>query len=370
MLKGAMAELAIGNPDRLSTDVGPVITDEARSTISAHIAAMRGRGHAVTQLPLPPETGAGTFVSPTLIEIAGIAEVEREVFGPVLHVLRYARQDLDRLIGDINAAGFGLTFGLHTRIDETIARIVDRISAGNVYINRNMIGATVGVQPFGGSGLSGTGPKAGGPLYLGRLTAMSGQAALAGGTCPPALAAYIEWLRLKGNTEAARRCTAYGARTVYGLAINLPSPVGERNEYRLEPRGQIGAIAATEAGFWLQLGAILATGNTALIEQNGWTAALIRTLPGAISRSIISVTDALHSDPALDAVLFEGSPESLKALNRRIAERDGPIIPVQGLATDVLAHGGDYDLNLLVEERLVSINTTASGGNAHLMSIG
>ena len=149
----------------------------------------------------------------------------------------------------------------------------------------------------------------------------------------------------------------------------MPGPVGERNAYRLEPRGIVGAIAATEAGFWLQLGAILATANTALIEQNGWTAALIATLPEPIARRV-AVTDALHSHAALDAVLFEGSPEALRALNRRIAERDGPIIPVLGLAIDVLAKGGDYDLNLLLEERLVSINTTASGGNAHLMSIG
>jgi len=369
MLKGAMGELTIGNPDRLSVDIGPVITDEARSAISVHIEAMRRRAHAVTQLPLPPETSRGTFVAPTLIEISAIAEVEREVFGPVLHVLRYARQDLDRLIGDINAAGFGLTFGLHTRIDETIARVVDRVTAGNVYVNRNMIGATVGVQPFGGSGLSGTGPKAGGPLYLGRLTAMPGRIPLSGGRCPPALAAYVEWLRLKGNDEAARRCTAYGARTLYGLAIDLPGPVGERNEYRLEPRGFVGAVAATETGFWLQLGAILATGNTALIQPGSWIAALVGTLPEPIARSV-AVTDVLHSHPALAAVLFEGSPEALGALNARIAERDGPIIPVLGLATDLLAKDGDYDLNLLFEERLVSINTTASGGNAHLMSIG
>jgi len=369
MLKGAMAELAIGNPERLSIDVGPVITDEARVGIAAHIEAMRRRGHAVTQLPLPPDTSAGTFVSPTLIEISGIAEVEREVFGPVLHVLRYQRKDLDRLIGDINAAGFGLTFGLHTRIDETIARVVDRITAGNIYINRNMIGATVGVQPFGGSGLSGTGPKAGGPLYLGRLTATPGRPPLAGGTCPPALAAYIEWLRLQGKDEAVSRCTAYGARTLYGLAIDLPGPVGERNQYRLEPRGLVGAIAATETGFWLQLGAILATGNTALVEQNGWIAALIGMLPEPIAR-LVTVIDSLPSQSALDAVVFEGSPEALKDLNGRIAERAGPIIPVLGLATEVLTRGGDYDLNLLFEERVVSINTAASGGNAYLMSIG
>ena len=141
---------------------------------------MRGRGHKVTQTPLGRGAARGTFVPPTLIEVSRIADVEREVFGPVLHVLRYRREALDKLIDDVNAAGYGLTFGLHTRIDETIARVVERIEAGNIYINRNVIGATVGVQPFGGSRLSGTGPKAGGPLYLSRLTAEPAPGALDG----------------------------------------------------------------------------------------------------------------------------------------------------------------------------------------------
>ncbi|MBV8797712.1 MAG: bifunctional proline dehydrogenase/L-glutamate gamma-semialdehyde dehydrogenase PutA, partial [Hyphomicrobiales bacterium] len=161
MLRGAMAELEVGDPRALSADVGPVITAEARETIVAHIAKMRDRGHEVTQTPLGQGAARGTFVPPTLIEVNRIADVEREVFGPVLHVLRYRREALDKLIDDVNAAGYGLTFGLHTRIDETIARVAERIEVGNIYVNRNIIGATVGVQPFGGSRLSGTGPKAG-----------------------------------------------------------------------------------------------------------------------------------------------------------------------------------------------------------------
>src|SRR5690606_25579864 len=113
----------------------------------------------------------GTFVLPTMIEIDRISELQREVFGPVLHVVRYQREDLDALLDQINATGYGLTLGLHTRIDETIGKVVSTSRAGNVYVNRNMVGAVVGVQPFGGQGLSGTGPKAGGPLYLYRLLA-------------------------------------------------------------------------------------------------------------------------------------------------------------------------------------------------------
>ncbi|HVL21653.1 MAG TPA: trifunctional transcriptional regulator/proline dehydrogenase/L-glutamate gamma-semialdehyde dehydrogenase, partial [Amaricoccus sp.] len=169
MLKGALRELRLGNTDRLAVDIGPVISEEAQAGIEAHVERLRGLGRAVERAALPPETAHGTFVPPTLIEIASLADLEREVFGPVLHVVRFHRNDLGRLLDDIAATGYGLTFGLHTRLDETIARVTSRVEVGNVYINRNMIGAVVGVQPFGGRGLSGTGPKAGGPLYLGRL---------------------------------------------------------------------------------------------------------------------------------------------------------------------------------------------------------
>jgi RHH-type proline utilization regulon transcriptional repressor/proline dehydrogenase/delta 1-pyrroline-5-carboxylate dehydrogenase len=128
---------------------------------------MSRRGHKATQ-PARRERGARHIRAADAIEVNNIADVEHEVFGPVLHVLRYRREALEKLIDDINAAGYGLTFGLHTRIDETIARIVERIEAGNIYVNRNIIGATVGVQPFGGSRLSGTGHKAGGPHDVSR----------------------------------------------------------------------------------------------------------------------------------------------------------------------------------------------------------
>src|SRR5690606_22701164 len=137
--------------------------------INQHIERMRGLGNKVEQVSLPAIAEHGTYVPPTIIEIKSLADLKREVFGPVLHVIRFRRADLDKLIDDINASGYGLTFGLHTRLDETIAHVTSRIKAGNLYVNRNIIGAVVGVQPFGGRGLSGTGPKAGGPLYIGRL---------------------------------------------------------------------------------------------------------------------------------------------------------------------------------------------------------
>mgnify|MGYP000846907377 FL=1 len=174
MLKGAMAELQMGQPALLATDVGPVIDEEARQGIERHVAALEARGravHRITRGGVDAVPTGGTFVPPTLIELDNLGELQREVFGPVLHLVRYRRKDLGTLLQQINATGYGLTLGLHTRIDETIQQVVGQAQAGNVYVNRNMVGAVVGVQPFGGEGLSGTGPKAGGPLYLYRLLA-------------------------------------------------------------------------------------------------------------------------------------------------------------------------------------------------------
>jgi RHH-type transcriptional regulator, proline utilization regulon repressor / proline dehydrogenase / delta 1-pyrroline-5-carboxylate dehydrogenase len=368
MLKGALRELEVGNPDRLSVDVGPVITAEARDGIREHIETMRSRGHAVHELPLPPEAIAhGTFVAPTIIEIGRVADVEREVFGPVLHVLRYRRGELDRLIEEINATGYGLTFGLHTRIDETIARVLERVEAGNIYVNRNIIGAVVGVQPFGGSGLSGTGPKAGGPLYLGRLLDTPSRTALDGLTgAGPALAparAYAEWLRARGRVAEAERCLRHLSRSALGAEVELPGPVGERNVYALRPRGRVAALARTESGLLVQVGAILATGNTVLLEADNPARGALSGLPPDLAARI-ETAENLDDARDLRAVLFEGEADALLALNRRIAARDGPIVAVQA------AVGGDYDLHRLLEERSVSTNTAAAGGNASLMSIG
>src|SRR6056297_2587841 len=167
MLTGAMDALNIGLPWNLSTDVGPVIDEQARSGIAEHIQTARAEGRLMHELKTP---NAGTYVAPTLIRVTGIGDLQREIFGPVLHLATYRANELDKVIDAINATGYGLTFGLQTRIDDRVQYVTDRIHAGNMYVNRNQIGAIVGSQPFGGEGLSGTGPKAGGPHYLARFT--------------------------------------------------------------------------------------------------------------------------------------------------------------------------------------------------------
>lgn len=169
MLKGAMNELQLGDPGLLSTDIGPVINANAQQELLEHIENMRHTAHWVHQTPVPKHLASGTFVAPTAMEIDDISQLEREKFGPICHVIRYDLANLDKVIADINGTGYGLTMGIHSRIDERVNYIAERMRVGNIYVNRAMTGAVVGVQPFGGEGLSGTGPKAGGPHYLLRL---------------------------------------------------------------------------------------------------------------------------------------------------------------------------------------------------------
>jgi RHH-type proline utilization regulon transcriptional repressor/proline dehydrogenase/delta 1-pyrroline-5-carboxylate dehydrogenase len=169
MLTGAMAELVIGDPALLATDIGPVIDADARAALDKHAARMRHEGRLLYQCRLPSGTEHGTFFAPRAFEIASARLLDREVFGPILHVIRWPADRLDNALDEIDAAGYGLTLGIHSRIDENVRHILGRMRTGNNYVNRNMIGAVVGVQPFGGEGLSGTGPKAGGPRYLHRF---------------------------------------------------------------------------------------------------------------------------------------------------------------------------------------------------------
>lgn len=343
MLRGAMRELRVGRTDVLTTDVGPVIDAEAQSGIQAHIKAMREAGHRIDQLDLDAACGHGHFVPPTIIELSSVSELKKEVFGPVLHVLRYKRQDLDALIDAVNATGYGLTFGVHTRLDETVARVSERILAGNIYVNRNIVGAVVGVQPFGGEGLSGTGPKAGGPLYLPRLLSRR----------PSGLPAGCE-------VDSASR-----------IAVQtLPGPTGESNLYRIKPRGTVLCVPITEAGARAQFQACSDTGNAMVVVGSGAGRAFFADRDPAKNTSIHLAGQEEIDGGDYDAVLFEGDSDALRELNRAVASRNGPIVPVQGLSSDELASGGVYRLEPLLREVSVCVNTAAAGGNASLMMVG
>jgi len=168
LLAGAMAELRLGDPLDLATDVGPVIDRDALDGLAAHAARMATTGRLIAAAPVP-EGLTGNFFAPQAWRIDGIEQLDREVFGPILHIVRYRADELDAVCAQVNASGYGLTLGVHSRIQETADFVRSRVRVGNIYVNRNQIGAVVGAQPFGGEGLSGTGPKAGGPNYLPRF---------------------------------------------------------------------------------------------------------------------------------------------------------------------------------------------------------
>ncbi len=326
MLKGAMDALVVGDPWDAATDVGPVIDPPAQKKILAHVEKAQAEGRVLHRLPAPE---GGAFVGPALIRIAGIEDLEEEIFGPVLHVATFRAEALGRVVDAVNASGYGLTFGLHTRIDGRVQRVVDRIRCGNVYVNRNQIGAIVGSQPFGGEGLSGTGPKAGGPAYVARFR----HAPLADAAPAPGPKADV-------SAVAAALASARAA-PVPLPEIALPGPTGESNRLRHAPRGPV---------------LCLGPGAEAAAEQARQARALgcpAAELPHGVQPEVL--TEA----PGFAAAAFWGSPEDARALRTALAARAGPILPL------IL----EADLRpWLTLERHVCIDTTAAGGNAALLA--
>lgn len=372
MLKGAMQQLQVGNPYYLHTDIGPVIDQDAKNTIDQHIQKMQKKGYKVHQFMHNPDQTAlaqGTFVPPTLIELPNLKDLEREVFGPVLHLITYKYGELNALMDQINSKGYGLTMGLHTRIDETIQTVIAKASVGNLYINRNIVGAVVGVQPFGGEGLSGTGPKAGGPIYLYRLMQQCSDKKLSQPFATSNATAIIEnaeyehfktWLK---NTFPQVKLQLPNAFCV-GQSYQLQGPTGETNQYVVLPRHKILSIAEHEQDQIHQLLAIFAIGSIPVVlANNTFVLKHLNTMPKSVANKFVMIKDIQHDD--FDAVLHHADDKNLIALQHTIAQRQGAIIGITHLAS------GDYDIPLerLVIERAISINTAAAGGNASLMTM-
>jgi RHH-type proline utilization regulon transcriptional repressor/proline dehydrogenase/delta 1-pyrroline-5-carboxylate dehydrogenase len=325
MLKGAMQALAVGNPWDPATDVGPVIDAEAQDSILTHVANAAREGRVLQQVPVPQ---SGTFVPPTLIRVGGIEDMQSEIFGPVLHVATYKARDLDKVIDAINATGYGLTFGLQTRIDERVQQITERVDAGNIYVNRNQIGAIVGSQPFGGEGLSGTGPKAGGPLYIDRFRAFPApavEAAPRGAPPPTDLDARLR--------EAARSGPAPSRQ-------DLPGPTGEANVLTQHCRPPLLCLGPGAPAADAQAKAVRALGGVA-VTADGCPADLLRRLGG------------------FSAAVWWGESEGARPLRQALAARPGQILTlITGLP----------DRGHTRAERHVCVDTTAAGGNAALLA--
>lgn len=378
MLKGAMAEIRMGAPAQLHTDMGPLIDERACQVIEAHVARMQAAGRPVHRIRYPgSQTPDGCYVPPTLIEIERLDELQREVFGPVLHVLRWRRGDLPAVLQQINATGYALTLGVQSRIDDTIEQVVAGTHCGNTYVNRNLVGAVVGVQPFGGDGLSGTGPKAGGPLYLLRLLSRAPEDAalrsvLASGAVaamPRAsmpLQALHDWALAQGRLPLAHHCARVAAGHPAGLETVLSGPTGERNVYRVLPRARVfchvGAHAGAEDDLLSQIAAVLAVGARALVSASmaSWHA----RLPLAV-QAVVDIASHPGAVEQADAALIHGGPAEIAALAQEMAAQHGPL---RGL-TALSPGQSSVPLERLVIERCVSTNTAAAGGNATLMTL-
>ncbi|WP_432696642.1 bifunctional proline dehydrogenase/L-glutamate gamma-semialdehyde dehydrogenase PutA [Marinobacterium sp. YM272] len=369
MLFGAMDELRMGNPWELSTDVGPVIDKVAQAKIENHCEKFAQKGRVLKSLAKPQE---GIFVAPTVIRLDGIEELEEEIFGPVLHVATFEANELIKVVDDINAKGFGLTFGLHTRVDSRVNRIVNRIKVGNTYVNRNQIGAIVGSQPFGGEGLSGTGPKAGGPHYVRRFknSAVS--------PCDAADAAVVVGAdKLKAGLSQLADVEAPDVEA-RGAALKpffpkapaaldaepelLPGPTGELNRLSNCPRGLILCLGPDSTTALEQAVVALSQGNKAVVIAPGAATALAGAAEAGLP--VIGIDGVLQPEALIlasgfDAVISCAGPDMLKEYRQALAERSGALLPL--LTEHLLAER-------YVIERHLCVDTTAAGGNASLIA--
>ena len=323
MLTEAMDELHLGQPWEMATDVGPVIDETARARFSAYIA----KSDIVHQSCDLPETGH--FIQPTLIQVAGRAEVREEIFGPVLHVAKFDPENLPAIVKEIDAADYALTFGLHTRIDTRVDDITRELRLGNIYVNRNQIGAVVGSQPFGGSGLSGTGPKAGGPDYLPRF-----QSTPVEHLPTPKDRSLIDLETAQSLIDAAATVEPRALHT-----LDCPGPTGESNRLTTFIGGRTLCLGPDVE---LQLNLVRAAGGVGVALPN-------------------LDLDALESLHGFASVIHWGTAESQRIARQAMSRRNGPILP--------LATGKDIIWALTAEQH-ICIDTTASGGNTELLSGG
>ncbi len=332
MLFGAVDELNTDLPWQIATDVGPVIDETARLGIERHIAQARSEGRLMKEGRHPLK---GTFVAPTILRVLEISDLKSEIFGPVLHVATFEADELDAVIDDINASGFGLTFGMQSRIDDRIDHVTRRVKAGNIYINRNQIGAVVGSQPFGGEGLSGTGPKAGGPTYLHRFVSAP--------KVETDMQSFDTTMAAQGSL-AKLMTTSFNGNTPIQTHV-LPGPTGESNVLSEYPRGVVLCLGPSEED---------AKQQAKTATENGCHAL---EFP-AHKFGTIAPAD-LESAVDLDAVISFEHADALRGHRIALAAREGPLVPILAEA--------DYAKWLRLE-RHVCVDTTAAGGNASLLA--
>lgn len=365
MIKGAMDELVVGKPIQLTTDVGPVIDAEAQQNLLNHINKMKGVAKSYHEVKTAADVDSekSTFVRPILFELNNLNELQREVFGPVLHVVRYRADELDNVIDQINSKGYALTHGVHSRIEGTVRHIRSRIEAGNVYVNRNIVGAVVGVQPFGGHGLSGTGPKAGGSFYLQKLTRAGewvaptlSQIGQADEAALKRLEALVHKLPFNAEEKKAAAAALGHARirTLRRAETVLTGPTGERNSISWHAPKRVWIHGGSTVQAFAALTELAASGIQAVVEPDSPLASYTADLEGLLLVNGKPETVGISHVAAL-------SPLN-SARKQELAAHDGALIRI-------LPSENGLDILQVFEEISCSVNTTAAGGNASLMAV-
>ena len=365
IIKGAMDELVVGKPIQLTTDVGPVIDAEAQQNLQSHINKMKGVAKSYHEVKAASDVdpAKSTFVLPILFELNNLNELTREVFGPVLHVVRYRANELDQIIDQINSKGYALTSGVHSRIEGTVRRIRERIEAGNVYVNRNIVGAVVGVQPFGGHGMSGTGPKAGGSFYLQKLTRIPEWVApplSRIGQADEAALKRLEALIHKLPFNAEEKKSAASAlghariRTLRQAESVLVGPTGERNALSWRAPKRVWVHGGSLLQAFCALTELAAAGIVTVVEPDSPLASYTADLEGLLQVNSKPESTGVHHVAALSPLDSSRKQE--------LANRDGALIRI-------LPSEQGLDILQVFEEISCSVNTTAAGGNASLMAV-
>ena len=407
MIIGAMKELTVGDPSYLRTDIGPVIDQKALSALQLHAEFMKENGRLLHQCELLDECKNGTFFAPRLYEIDHIGVLKQEVFGPVVHIVRYQADQIDQALADINSTGFGLTSGVHSRIHSTIDKVVKTIDAGNIYVNRNTIGAVVGAQPFGGHGLSGTGPKAGGPFYVYRLAKQaepiieleeesicfdfSDFETKSPDTCEvnralldlnnrvekvkAFLALLLKDTVFKLDSKIAEQVEIMASEAVRFMSepTTLPGPTGELNQLIIKPRGKLLCVQqgmVNRENSIRQICAALLCGNTVthISNQNSDLSSYISQAGlGSLYQwtgvNTEAKLQALLADPSLKGVVASVPEVMAQWLDRALAKRGGALTPL------IAETSGPAMMPRFVLEKVVSNNTTSSGGNTALLTM-
>lgn len=369
MLYGAMEELGIGDPWLLSTDVGPVIDEPSAKKIIDHCKKFENKDQLLKKLSVPHK---GNFVSPAVIKVNGIGDLEEEIFGPVLHVATFDAKDIDKVVDEINAKGYGLTFGVHSRVDSRVDRISRRIKVGNIYVNRNQIGAIVGSQPFGGEGLSGTGPKAGGPQYVRRF--MKGETvqrpAESGGKKVDARALENLIGKLGRMNTQVPKARVEAMQSVFDSVPEpldaheevMPGPTGESNILTNHARGTVLCLGPDKETAIEQMIMALAQGNKVVVVAPGVSDTVDRAAKAGLP--VVGVEgelepDALETVKGFEAAVSCGEHSVLKPYRQALRKRDGALLPL------ITEHKLDQRY---VIERHLCVDTTAAGGNASLIA--